>query len=185
MNEQDAFEGNEGEYSGLSTKSDAASLMERINEELRITKEQIARRVSGYRYDYINKEWTQDDKYRMLTGDGVEELMLIIDRCLDPSAIMSNLDKRQVGGVLKILLSEMILFVNHKHDKYGIDMDNRVTLVNEVMTRSFFALQRALEEGERRLLKTTYQAKEIFSASQPQQNSGGGFLSRINPFRRR
>lgn len=162
--------------------SDSSTFLEILSRELAKEKESIQRWLCGYRYDYIDNRWIIEEDSRRVSNEGVGEVLSIVDR--HTSGIMSNLNKNQVPVIMNMMAKELMIFLKLKGKKYKIKVEDNVVIFNEILTRCFYCLQRGLDEGERRLLKTTYQAKEIFS--QTSGNSGQeGMWSRINPFRKK
>lgn len=171
-----------------------AKIMQEINKELHLYCQKIAREITGYTIDYVQSAerdevvWVKKkDAEQLITQEGANHLMQVIERYINPVIVFSNITDDEVKILTRLVNQEIINFIKLNYEKYRIPSEKWETLLHITTQAAFFMLKRAMNAGERSFYKTVHRSYEhaqtgyqpAFSQGQGQVPQRKGFFRKL------
>jgi hypothetical protein len=142
----------------------------------------------GEVYDFESYKYVK--KFRQIMNkNGINTFLFIAGGVINQVVTLSNFDKEQISKMALFIMEKAIPVIDINWKEYGIcDKSLLPTIHGMLFTLVYSSLQKALNEGERRMVGRTI--SENINVSRPIQGMYGdeqkkqGFLARFNPFAR-
>jgi len=132
------------------------------------------------RQDYNGNIKTYGDP--LMNELGINSVIGQVQALVCRNAILGNVDKKDVPILIDFLGDTLAKDLMLNRDKYGIkNVSARDKIFFQSLASAFLVLKRGYEEGDRRFWKGSQHDIRQTVVSEGQK---GGFLSKLNPFKR-
>lgn len=143
--------------------------------------EQIENNLRGVKK--IKGKYIQFREKPYINETGINDLMGVVRSHISQNTTLSNLESKEIKGIMKVLtytIGKMLLL---NRFNYGIkNSDERTTIMDMILTPCFICLKRSYIQGERRFLKGAVY-ENVFSYPDMNQKKGG-LNTFLHPFSR-
>jgi hypothetical protein len=113
------------------------------------------------------KEWVMPLNCKPLVNDkGINSFLSDAAAVINQNTILSNLKDTEVAGIITSLGDTIINKITMNWKDFDIDKSNLDTVHNSIIIPAFMSLKRAMNEGEKRFLKTSVRAVESYTTNQ-------------------
>ena len=119
------------------------------------------------------KEWiVPDGCYPLVNDSGINSFMTDASAVINQNTIMSNLKEDRISAIIISLSDTIINKIAMNWKEFNIKKSDLDTIHNCIIVPSYMALNRAMNEGEKRFLKTSVRAVESFTTNTKDPHSG-------------
>jgi hypothetical protein len=100
---------------------------------------------------------------------GAAKLSSMFASLVNNNFSMSNLNERDISKIIIDFGTDVINHLTFKFQEYDIKIDEINSIANIIINNSYACLKRALKEGERRFLRTSFRSQETIRVGQDQE----------------
>lgn len=113
-------------------------------------------------WDDKDMKWVKTEDKPFLNNEGVGKVINIIRVVVNTNAILSRLDKKEIGDMTISIGDNIVCLLISKYKEYALDPLLIETVINMCCQVCNLALKRAQDQGERIFWKTNVRSHELF-----------------------
>jgi len=151
--------------------------------------EQLRMNLKGYFFDYELNKYAKIEGFTPLLNDkGIAKYLSIVSSVATDLVTFSNYNADEVPGLVLYVCDNAIPVIHLNYIDYGIMNKSDLPILDiQIFNLTLAAFKKAIGGGDRGVIGRTISERIQQSASvipkHKEENKGGGFLSKINPFK--
>lgn len=114
----------------------------------------------------------------LMNEEGITRMMAVVRTYITRIGTQSFLEKEQISNIMIEINEELLLMMAAHYDDFEIDDNYIPYIISLIENPIFLTLQRALQGGDRNLLRNTTTHIQKYSESMP--NKGGGIFNALS-----
>jgi hypothetical protein len=131
--------------------------------------------LRGEVFNEKTKKWEQKKGgKRLMTEEGIRTVMSVVRSKVNKNTFLSNLTDDDIAIIMKDLCLSITTLLYEKYEEFEIDTVFLELIHDKIVHFTFFALKRALNQGERLFLGRSQQTRETIIRDERAEK--GGFL---------
>lgn len=152
----------QGDRSLLAATTNPETIMNDIEHKLR-----------GEKFNPVKKKWYRPKGMRPKANElGISSIISKLALTLNQNTILSNIQPKEANSFMGAFAEKCDMWLCMNRKRFGIDWEDMEFCSDSIIDPTFFAVKRAVLQGEKRFIQNTLQQKEQVSVLQQPRPQG-------------
>lgn len=149
--------------------------------------EQLRMNLKGFYFDTDKKEYVKIPGMEPLMNDkGIAKYLSVMGSVITDLVTFSNYQASEINQLTLYVCEKVIPTIHINYKEYGIKEKSDLQILDvQIFNLTLASFKKGLGSGDRNVIRGVISESIANSPIYPEESPGGGFLAKLNPFRKR